>query len=766
MNDSIYKDDVFSHIEDDIEKIRKKTGMYIPYTGSAGARHLIQELIDNVLDEIYNPDSPAKSCNIILNTDDNKISVEDDGRGIPFDKVELICTKIQSGSKFDRDNGDNSAGENGVGLTAVNALSKYLKFTIYRQTSENSCSVGIFEFSKGKLLNKNFKSVNKIKHGTVIEMIPDDSILGECKIDSSELLSYLSKLSYIIGDIPLKLSIIKDGEIIKHKFNYHKLSDYIHELTDNITIQPIELSKTLKGDIKQIDVVFSYDDNKNTEIVDSFVNRINTIEGGQHVIAARVAIGGVLCKLANETLSETEKKKFEITYDDCRTGLVMVVNLSCKFPGFVGQQKEKCGNKDLFIPIRTAVSGLLYDYLKREPDKLKRIINYLKRVAKSRITTNKIKKSDLAGIDSFKANKMANFSDATESSKQNELYLIEGLSAKGSIMKARDPRFQAALAFKGLVANSIGLTPAQIMQNPEYATLIRASGLGIGSNFNLYNSKYKRYIISTDADIDGWKIASGLAVFFLYHWPEVVKAGMLYVAQTPLYMIEKSPGVYDYITTKTKLFEEKIKGYIKFTSLRYNGHILTDQEYYNLLKLNKNYEDILKELYTHEFIHPDILEYILGHKDRKDFNKRFPEIKVENNIISGSYKGVYQFMIYDDIFKEKSQRLKEEINKNYSIYFDFKDEDNWINDCSLGFILRKLKDYDLKIKSRWKGLGSIPAEVFWDVVMNPKKRTLVQLTIEDIEKDMKIMNILHGSDPSKRRSLLSEYKLDKDDIDS
>ena len=780
---SIFKDDIFTHIEDDVEKIRRKTGMYVPYKGSLGAKHLVQELIDNVFDENNNPESPGDSCEVSFDENTNMVEVADNGRGLPFEQVEMVCTKIQSGSKFDRDNGDNSAGENGVGLCCVNALSNYLKLTIYRQISETESEKGVFEFSEGKLISKKIASTKKIKHGTKISMIPSTQILGECNIDSEALLVWLEKLSYITGDIPINVSIIRKGSSIAEKYRFkHKngIVEYAETLADTL-FKPIILEASSKPDeIGSVQVAFTFDPTKLEETGDSFVNRVNTIEGGQHVLGARLAIGSVLSKFVNETLSATDKKKFEVTYDDCRAGLVMVVNLSCRYPGYAGQQKEKCGNKALFAPIRTLIARELTEYLEAHPKTVLKIAGYLKKVAKSRLEVVKLRKSDMNGIDSFKSNKMANFSDATEDSDYNELYLIEGLSAKGSIMKARDPRFQAALSFKGVTANALFMSPAQIMQNPEYATLVKVSGLGIGKTFDVRKSRYKRYIISTDADIDGWKISSGIASFFLFHWPDVVNAGMLYVALTPLYMIDRGNGNYDYLVSKSALFEEKVKSYVEKAQIRTrSGHIMTKQEMRDFLIKNKDYEDILKELYTHEFVHPDIIEFIVGHMNCYDpeeaFRKRFPEMKIQgfenhNAIFQGSYNGAYQFLMYDDIFEEKARKLDRAYyeTNGQNIYFDYKENDSgtWIEDISLGAILRNLKKFDLEIKHRWKGLGSIPPKIFWDIVMNPAKRSLIQLTVSDIERDMEMMRILHGPDASLRRDLLQSYKLDKDNIDS
>ena len=777
---SIFKDDVINYIEDDVEKIRKKTGMYIPYKGPEGALHLAHEIVDNAMDEINSSLSPGDTLEVTYDENQNMLEVSDNGRGLSFEYVELVTTKIQSGSKFDRDNGDDSAGENGVGLTAVNALSNLLKFTIYRQIGENSSQKGVFEFSEGKLLHKKISDVKGAKHGTKVTIIPSTEILGKCDIDPDALLTWLDKFSYILNKGKnMKVTILRkgaDSPVVKKYKRKNGIADYIDVLSEEQLVKPVYV-KGERDDIK-IQVAFTYNPRNSEEKIDSFVNRVNTVDGGHHVNASRYAISNVLSKFANDALSDAEKKKFEVTNDDCKVGLVMMVVMSCRYPGFAGQQKEKCGNGELFKPVRSIVQSLVTKYFKDNPKDLQKICNYLKKIARSRLEVARIRKSDIAEFDSFTASTVASYSRATQDGPENEIYLNEGLSAKGSILKARDPRFQAVLAMKGVPPNVIGMNPAQVMQSVEFATLIKASGMGIGKDFDIRKSRFKRYIITTDADIDGINITSGLSCFFVFHWRPVVEAGMLYKALTPLYKIEDENKKPKYLVSKAQLFEEKVKNYVKLVEIKASdGHIMTKSEMEKFFVNNKNYLDILKELYTYEYVHPDIIEFVIRYANDKDFKERlnemFPEIKITgdtNMMLSGSYKNVYQFLSIDDMFFQKASSLSQLINDvdHGEMYFDYrdKDSDTWQKQCSIGNIMKNLTKYDPKIKDRWKGLGSVPPAIFWDVVMNPAKRTLIRLTTKDIEEDLRKMRILHGSDPELRRMLLQQYKLDKDDIDN
>ena len=777
---SIFEDDKFEHIEDDVEKIRVRTGMYVPYKGPEGAMHLVHELGDNILDELNNEKSPGSLFEIEFDEEKNQITARDDGRGIAFDYVQMLCSYIQSGSKFDRDNGDDSAGENGVGLTAVNALSHSLIFEIKRQISSNTSQKGTFRFSEGKFLGSELGKVYEgAEHGTKVTMVPSTEILGDCQIDAKELHDWLNKLSFVSRGIPIRYKFKpRKGET--QKFNFKRkngIADLVDVMVNNKLIPTIVVTgSSPENKISLVEMAFTFNPKAMGENVDSFMNRINTIESGVHVSAAKAAIGNLLSKMANEALTAAEKKKgIEVLPSDITQGLVLVVNGSTKIPGFVGQQKEKVGNKQLFAPMRRILQNGLKSYLDSNQKVAEKLVAYIKRAAKARATYVEIKKNDLAN-DSFEQSKLTSYSPATEDSDQNELIINEGLSAKGSVTRARDPRYQAVLALRGVTANMLYLSPDQVRANAVYGKLIDISNMGIGADFNLKKSKFARYILATDADIDGGRIASSTSCsFFLVHWTPVVEAGMLYRALTPLYMVETLDKKHEFFISKAKLFDYKVEQYIKSAQIRRkDGHVLTKREFEDFLYKNKNYQDILKELYSHEFVHPRVIEFVVADKDKGFFElalkEKFPELYVEGkNILTGSYNGTYQFLMMDSIFEKKATTLRNIIASNDDeIYFDYKDKDmdTWATEISIGEIFDNLSKYDGKILSRWKGLGSIPPNIFWDIVLNPKKRTLLRLTVDDLEKDLRDAHILHGNNAELRRRLLQAYKLDKDDIDS
>lgn len=769
--ESIFKDDKIVHIEDDVEKIRVRTGMYISYLGSKGALHLVKELVNNNIDEVMSDESPGDTVEVFFDEKANMLTSSDNGRGIQFNDVELISTKLQSGSKLGNDS--DKAGENGVGLTAVNALSSILKYTIHRQVGDNESQKGIFEFNEGKLVNKKVTSIKGAKHGTMFTYVPSEKILGSCKINPDEILDWVTKESYLVDkNIAIKLSILRAGKEIesvskfKHKNGF---ADYLDVLSKEQLVAPISI-KGKKDDIK-VQAVFTYNPKNNEELVDSFANYVNTIDGGVHVNACRYAITSCLSKLSNELLTDAEKKKFEITNDDCKNGLVLAINLRCNNPGFASQTKEKCGNDELFKPIRMMIYNGVLKYFKDNPKELQKLATYLKKIAKSRLEITKIRKSDMASFDSFSESVMRNYSPANGHGYK-EIYMVEGLSAKGSVNNARDPFYQAVFAFRGLTLNSMKATLARIWENAEYRNLIKIHGMGIGKDFDLKKSNYDKYIIVTDSDIDGYNITSGISLFFLLHARPVVEAGRLYKALAPLYQVKDGNG-YRYVTSKLEFFEMCIGEYVKDTTIYIPGKGEMDKKGIERFYVeNKTYIDTLKELYTYYYTNPDIVEFVTKYHHDKNFakllNQRFPELKFEDNCVIGSYKSAYQYMYLDGMFDKKSDKLRtliEDTNKG-QLYYDFKDTNGIKKDLSIGNILKIADKYRPRIEDRWKGLAGVQPEIFWETVLNPRKRTLIQLSIDDLEADLKKMHALHGDCPELRRALLDNYKLDKDDIDN
>ena len=311
--------------------------------------------------------------------------------------------------------------------------------------------------------------------------------------------------------------------------------------------------------------------------------------------------------------------------------------------------------------------------------------------------------------------------------------------------------------------------------NEEFKVLIRILGCGIGPHFNIKNLKYDKIIILSDADIDGYKITSLLCVFFICHMPKIVEAGKLFKSIPPLYELKGKNGK-SYVVSKNEYIENctKLKSE-HLTVIDTNRTKLTKREVYDLLDRNRFYMDLLREIYKFNYTHPDIIEFILAFRKDKDFakkfTKQFPEMKIEGNQILGVYQGVYQFVMLDSKFEKKIIKLDELINvtNKGKIYYYIEDDDIKKQLLSLAQILKYAEKYDATILERYKGLGQMSPTVFYNTTLDPNKRTLIQLTITDINQELANFRIIHGGGtegPKARRALLENFTITRDDLDS
>lgn len=763
------------HIEDDIDKIRVRTGMYISYKGSKGALHLARELTNNMIDEVEDENSPGRNVTIHLDENTNKLTVSDDGRGIPFDKVEVISTKLQSGSKLRKSGGAKSAGENGVGLTAINALAKSLQYSIHRQflddKNQTITEKGTFLFNEGRLINKKVESASKEKHGTTVAFIPSEETLGPCAIPVEEYVSWVEKLSYIVSSkCNIKLSVLRKGKEVDTVYKLKRKNgfiDYMDVVNEKRIVAPISLSGSA-NDVK-VQCVFTYDPNSNEELTDTFVNYVNTVDGGSHVIAARNAITSILLKQAKNFMTENELKKYEILPNDCKSGLVMIMNIFCDDPGFASQTKEKTDSSELFHTVRNIVTTKFNKWCKDNPKELKKIIDYLKKVAKARLEIVKIKRSDYESKDVFAENSLNNFDPATGKGYK-ELWIVEGRSAKGSLVKARDPRYQAIFGLRGVSKNAFGKSLAEVLSNAEFKALIQVLGCGVGRDFDLSKLKYDKIIIMTDADIDGYNITSMVSAFFYTVLRPIVLAGKLFKGQAPLYLVDKAE--IKYVISKAQYFDLCIKEVSKRISISLDGVKWSKERISDFLYKNRTYLEKLRNVNAFYFIHSDIIEFLVKYRKHTKFksilNSNFKEVTLENDMLELIYDGNYQYLHLDEKFDERMKEmdyLVNEVNEG-NVYFKFEDR-NYSNDkMSIGQILKYIEKISPETLDRWKGLGSVPDYIFWDIAMNPKKRSLIKLSTQNIEADMRCFYVLHGPEAALRRELLDGYKLNREDIDN
>lgn len=787
-------DDDIQHIESDIKKVQVKPNMYIAQIGSMGALHLCKELINNAIDECINRNSPADTIDIYLDEGINTIMVTDNGRGIPFKDMILICTTLQSGSKFTREgSGANSAGENGVGLTATNALAHKFEIISYRYGEKSKVS-----FEEGELVGKQTTSKikNTDKHGTTFILQPSKLYLGNiCDIISDDLLGWLEKIVYLIPHgIKITISIKKKGKesLVNKKFtNKNGLYDLVKKLCEKPLLDPITFIETTKLSEKVhdrvidrfigLEVAFTYNSSSVEFQAESFCNFVITTDNGVHVDAVKTAISQYLTKQAKNSLSERESKKYDIIFSDVTQGLFLSVNLSTDYnPQFTGQTKSKMGSNEFFKPLRDMTYKALIDYFSKSPKELKKIIDRVKTNAKARVESTRVRNSVIRGdITNFDEHLMENFIPANNRGKNDyrELLIIEGKSARGSVENGRfDRDTQAVFSIRGVPLNSYGVNIDKVLENAEFNNLIKILGCNCGSRFDISKLRYNKIIIMADADSDGFNITSLLAAFFLVHLPKIVEDGRLYKSVTPLYKIKNK--YKQFVLNKKEfiqVFEHEVRENLivldPVKNVKYS-----DAELQEILMTNRNYLEELIRLSDRIVINSFILEYILIHRKEKNFyknfRKTFPELTIdEDNVLSGIYEGKYQILIMDSLFEKRISKLDSFISdENKKMYFHVyeKSKNEKIDKgiMSLGQFLSLAQKYQPIIETRFKGIGELNAKDLKENVLDPRNRILIRLTVSDLAKDLEKFNILHGDDSSERRLLMEHFKIDRDDLDN
>ena len=771
-----FKDDDIRVIEDDLERLRERTTVYISYKGDKGALHLCKELINNAIDEAMSPKSPCKNIQIVFNEKENRLTVSDDGRGIPFQHIIDVVTKLQSSSNFGKtkEGAEVSlkAGENGIGLTAINALSEFLTIIVTREGKR-----GTFNFVDGRLQGEPiYEQADPNEHGTTAIFVPSEKYLGPCHIKEADLFSWLSLISHFVpSSKTIYYTPIKKKGVEKKTIKLKYANGPVKLLESNMKKPLLSTTMNFKSANPNVQVCFNYDEADSTDGYNtiSFCNWVNTIQHGEHVSGAKTGYCQAMMKIVPTYMTENEKKKWNITFEDIRLGLCTEIFLFHNDPQFTGQTKECVGNREIFKDVRDAVYKATMAYMKDNAAEAKKISNYIKKNARARLEVSKIRKSDYKAMDSFEESVMSGYSPAIGKGYK-ELYIVEGDSAKGGVTGVRDAMTQAVFKIKGNPKNTYGIKLAEVLQNAEFKTLIKIIGTGIGKDFNLSQSKFDKIIIFVDSDIDGFNMTSLLSTFFLCFMPELVKAGMLYKAKAPLYILKDSKNKY--ILSKVeyyKIFADKVVE--NTTLIDSKGKKLSNEDMHALIDSNKDYLLELEPLTQYFYTNPELIEFTLLHAPSPKFNyvlkKRFPELTYDEatNVIQGSIDGVYQYLVADQAFFDKCERLTKlikDVNKS-DIYYTM-ESNGYKSLTSLGMFFKNTKKYLPEIEDRIKGLGELDGEVMWETTLNPANRELIRLTIDDLERDLNTVKVLHGPDSKLRKAFMidNNHKFNRDDLDN
>jgi DNA gyrase, B subunit len=532
-----------------LEAVRKRPSMYIGDTGMKGLHHLVYEVVDNSIDEALA--GFATHIEVTIN-EDNSITVVDNGRGIPVDlhekenksALEVVLTVLHAGGKFDKGSYKVSGGLHGVGVSCVNALSDYLRAEVHRDgkiyMQEYSCGV-----PKAPV-----KIVGETKHnGTFITFHPDSKIFTETVYDYKVLATRLRDLAFLNAGISLSLTDcrVKDEEgnpkkeVFYSKDGLKEFVEYIDSSKEHLIEDIIHINTERQG--VPVEVAMTYNTSYNENIY-SYVNNINTIEGGTHLTGFRRGLTGTLKKYAEDS-KMLEKVKIDISSDDFREGLTAVISVKVMEPQFEGQTKTKLGNNEVIGAVQTAVSEALRYYLEEHPRQAKAIVEKVIIAAQARHAAYNARvkvqrKSPLTG--GGLPGKLADCSSRV--AEDCEIFLVEGDSAGGSAKQGRDRVFQAILPLRGKILNVEKAMDHKVYDSQEITNMFRALGVTIGTEEdskepNIAKLRYHKIIIMTDADVDGSHIATLLMTFFFRRMRPIIENGYLYLATPPLYKCSK-----------------------------------------------------------------------------------------------------------------------------------------------------------------------------------------------------------------------------------
>ena len=531
-----------------MEHVRKRPSMYIGDVGVRGLHHLVYEVVDNSIDEAL-----AGHCDeitVIINADQS-LTVEDNGRGIPVgihkkegvSALEVVMTKIGAGGKFDKDSYKVSGGLHGVGVSCVNALSEHLRATVHRDSE-----IWEQEYERGKALYAVKNTGKTDKTGTVVTFRPDTTIFTQTiEFNYDTLAGRLRELAYLNKGISVRLIDLRgkdpneEGELFHSKEGLREFIRFLDENREPLIADVIAMEGS-KNDIP-VEVAMVYNTSFN-ENLHSYVNNINTHEGGTHLSGFRRGLTSTLKKYADAS-GMLDKLKFEISGDDFREGLTAIVSVKVAEPQFEGQTKTKLGNREVTSAVSQAVSEMLENYLEEHPNDAKIIVEKVILAAQARHAARKAREMVQRKTVMSGGGLPGKLSDcASQDPAECEVFLVEGDSAGGTAKQGRDRHFQAILPLRGKILNVEKAMQHKVFENEEIRNIYTALGVTIGTEedskaLNLEKLRYHKIVIMCDADVDGSHISTLILTFFFRYMRELIENGYIYIATPPLYLVKK-----------------------------------------------------------------------------------------------------------------------------------------------------------------------------------------------------------------------------------
>jgi len=577
MSQNIYNNDRYTaeniQVLKGLEAVRRRPAMYIGDITSRGLHHLVYEIVDNSVDEALAGFATFIKVTICK---DEVIIVEDNGRGIPVDvhpeekkpAVEVIMTMLHAGGKFDKSSYKVSGGLHGVGASVVNALSEWCNVEIFRDNK-----IYYQEYKRG-LVKSPIKVIGKSKKtGTRVKFLADKEIFPKIRYSYDTLAQRLRELAFLTKN--LKISLIDEREDKSEDFQYKggliEFVNYLDSARNPIHKKPIYFEKTLMS--VPVEIALQYNSTF-TENILTYCNNVNTVEGGTHLSGFKAALTRTFNNYALRNNLIKPNDKITLQGEDVREGLTAIISVKVSEPQFEGQTKTKLGNSELKGIVETIVNERLYEYLEENPSTAKAIVEKCKGAARARDAARKARDLTRRKSALESGSLPGKLADCSINDPEHcEIYLVEGDSAGGSAKQGRDRRFQAILPLKGKILNVEKARLDKILSNDEIKTIVTALGTGIGGDdFDVAKLRYGKIIIMTDADVDGSHIRTLLLTFFYRYMKELIDYGKIYIAQPPLYKIQrKSEEYYAFDEEEKEQIFKRFNGETNINIQRYKG---------------------------------------------------------------------------------------------------------------------------------------------------------------------------------------------------
>jgi DNA gyrase subunit B len=775
-----------------LEPVRLRPGMYIGSTGARGLHHLVYEVVDNSVDEALA--GRNERIEVTLHPD-NSVTVRDFGSGIPVDimaeqgrpALEVVLTKLHAGGKFGGDGYKVSGGLHGVGVSVVNALSEWLVAEVYRDGK-----VYRQEYERGVPKADMEITGETDETGTTITFLPDADIFEEIDFSVETLVQRLRETAFLTKGLAIVLVDLREGDD-RHEFKYdggiRDFVGYINDSKDPIHKRIVYFESESEDGTVEIAMQWN---SSYVESVFSFANNINTHEGGSHLSGFKAALTGTLNKYARDKGLLKEKEE-NLEGEDVREGLAAVISIKLRDPQFEGQTKTKMGNPWVRGLVEQAVNAKLAEFLEENPTDARQVItnavaarNARQAARKARELTRRKGALDSASLPG----KLADCQ--TRDPAEAELYLVEGNSAGGSAVDARDRHFQAILPLRGKVINSEKNRINKVLSNAEIQSIITGIGTSIGDEFDLSKLRYHRVIVMTDADVDGSHIRTLILTFLYRQMPELVEGGHVYIAVPPLYRVKV--GSREVYIEKESQFEdllvrERVKDIevadrtgqaLKFTEAKWSKFSKALNEFDGwLAKVNSEFRDYAAPAtfaVAHRFVEHPIEDVETARSALPDLNSNGYELEEVDALIENTFRlkvterstsAANHVDVPGELFGSPSYgNLRKAYEKAAEVVglppFTI----------TLGKKSRRAEAFD-ELKSltlelakegiqvaRFKGLGEMDPSELWDTTMDPARRMLMRVEVEDAAEADRIFSMLMGDQVEPRRAFIEQNAQD------